>query len=134
MGQGGATLIIGPNGTRILYDFGNISGVRSIIPYLQSLNSTPDVGLDYAIVSHRDHYIGYKALIDAGYQIFVANYGSGSNKDSSLAKSSWLDMQKNPCGSCSTHTVRIENLSRKPCRLIVVAANGRVWHTASATE
>jgi beta-lactamase superfamily II metal-dependent hydrolase len=68
VGQGGCTLIIGPDGTRILYDFGNVSGNCHIIPYLENaIGLAPDDGFDYAIVSHRDrdHYVGYKALVAA---------------------------------------------------------------------
>ena len=77
IGQGGSTLIIGPNGTRILYDFGKRKGTRDILPYLESIQLKPDHGLHYAIVSHYDldHYEGYRALVDGGYDVMVANYG-----------------------------------------------------------
>ena len=39
IGQGGATLIIGPNGKRILYDFGKVGGDKNIVPYIHPLLS-----------------------------------------------------------------------------------------------
>ena len=93
VGQGGSTLIIGPDGTRILYDFGNVRGDRDIVPYLRDkVGLAPQQGLQFTIVSHRDtdHYVGYREVIEAGYDIIVANYDSGSSKTSLKIRKRWL--------------------------------------------
>ncbi len=86
VGQGGATLIIGPDGTRLLYDFGNIGRGEAIARYLlDMIKLAPEDGIHYAIVSHRDvaHYGGYAAVIQAGYTVLNANFDSGSRKPAS---------------------------------------------------
>lgn len=78
VGQGGGTLIIGPDGTRMIYDFGGREAVLTIVPYLrQYVHLAPEDGFHYTVVSHgdRDHYIGYRGLVRAGYQVLIANYG-----------------------------------------------------------
>lgn len=96
VGQGGATLIIGPDGTTIMYDFGRVAGKRYLVPYLQHV-----VGLergdhiDYAMVSHgdKDHYVGYQDVVEgAGIDIVQANYEPGTDKARSPTMLGyWLD-------------------------------------------
>lgn len=75
VGQGGATLIEGPNAT-ILYDFGGRKGDQLLVPYLKNLGYGATKPIQYSILSHRhkDHHYGYKDLINAEIDISVANY------------------------------------------------------------
>jgi beta-lactamase superfamily II metal-dependent hydrolase len=58
VGQGGCTLIIGPDGTRILYDSGKVAGTSDIVPYLRDVvGLAPQDGLQYTVVSHGDKVI-----------------------------------------------------------------------------
>ena len=86
VGQGGSTFITGPNGVKILYDFGRVPGARHIVPYLKErLNLKPGDGIDYAILSHadKDHYMGYRDVVDpakGGFNILKANFEPGAAK------------------------------------------------------
>jgi beta-lactamase superfamily II metal-dependent hydrolase len=80
--QGQSTLIIGPNGTTILYDGGyEAKGTTEVVPYLQSLGITTTQALDYMIASHRDtdHYRGLTEVINYGYDALHV-YDNGSDK------------------------------------------------------
>jgi beta-lactamase superfamily II metal-dependent hydrolase len=80
--QGQSTLIIGPNGVKILFDGGNeFKGTDEIVPYLQGLGITTATALDYMIVSHRDtdHYWGLTEVINYGYDALTV-YDNGSDK------------------------------------------------------
>lgn len=80
--QGQSTLIIGPNGTIILYDGGNeFKGTNEVVPYLQSIGITTNRTLDYIIASHRDtdHYMGLTEVMNYGYDALHV-YDNGSNK------------------------------------------------------
>lgn len=131
VGQGGSTLIIGPDGTRILYDFGNTGSDKDIVWYLRSqLKLDPAEGLHYTVVSHRDkdHYAGYRGVIQAGYEVLNANYGSGSRKRASkFMKKRWLDPAK---GTQAGEARPIPVGKRVPlgdtAELVVVVANGKV--------
>ena len=134
VGQGGSTLIIGPNGTRILYDFGKVSGDRDIVPYLRSkVGLAPQQGLHFTIVSHRDtdHYVGYREVIRAGYDVLVANYDSGSPKTSSKIRQRWLDpAETTTAGAVRPIPVGLPIALGDGARAIVVAANGRIYGDA----
>lgn len=98
VGQGGATLIVGPDGTRIMYDFGRVAGRHFIVPYLLGPRGKMKVGdaVDYAIVSHgdKDHYVGYKDFVST-FDVQGANYMPESDKkQTSLMRSMWLDPAK----------------------------------------
>ncbi|MCG9736439.1 MBL fold metallo-hydrolase [Pseudoalteromonas shioyasakiensis] len=96
VGQGGSTLIVGPNGTKILYDFGNKNGRDSLVPYLDSLG-WGSKKLHYSILSHKDqdHFNGYKGLIDGGYDFKIKNYVSGSsNKKGMKLNNNWFLVTK----------------------------------------
>ena len=78
--QGQCTLIIGPDGTTILYDGGEeTKGTYEVVPYLQALGITTSQALDYMIASHRhtDHYRGLTEVIDYGYDVLNI-YDNGS--------------------------------------------------------
>lgn len=131
VGQGGCTLIVGPNGTRILYDFGKVDGARHIVPYLREAASIlPEDGLHIAIVSHRDsdHYMGYKAVVEAGYKVLVANYDSGSPKQvQGTLKSHWFEpATKTAAGAPRSIPVGLRISLGNGAEAIVMAANGRV--------
>ena len=132
VGQGGSTLIVGPNGTRILYDFGPVNGNRDIVPYLRdTVGLQPSDALQYTIISHRDkdHYMGYRDVVEAGYDVTIANYGPGSPKPSTKSiRKNWLD----PAKKTTAGTVRAIPVGHSinlgdGAEAIVVAANGRIF-------
>jgi beta-lactamase superfamily II metal-dependent hydrolase len=130
VGQGGSTLIIGPDGTTILYDFGNIAGEKRIVPYLNTLSRvTPQRGIDFAIVSHadRDHFMGYGDVV-ARYPVRIANFEPGTDKTEGLFKARALEPSgKTPAGPFKPiplgHPIELGD----GARALVVAANARVW-------
>ncbi len=68
--QGQGVLIVGPNGTTVLFDAGyEFKGTDEVVPYLQGLGIPASQGLDYIIASHRDtdHYRGLTEVINHGY-------------------------------------------------------------------
>jgi competence protein ComEC len=131
VGQGGSTLIIGPNGTRILYDFGKVSGDRDIVPYLRDeVGLVPSQGIHFTIVSHRDtdHYVGYREVIQAGYDVLVANYGPGSPKTSAKISERWLEQaEKTTAGAVRPAPVGLPIALGDGAQALIVAANGRVY-------
>jgi beta-lactamase superfamily II metal-dependent hydrolase len=78
--QGQSTLIIGPNGTTILFDGGyEFKGTTEVVPYLQSIGIPASQSLDYIIASHRDtdHFVGLTEVITYGYNAYhVLDNGS----------------------------------------------------------
>jgi len=131
VGQGGCTLIIGPDGTRILYDFGAFDGRRDIVPYLRDVvKLDPSDGIQFAIVSHRDrdHYSGYRAVVEAGYNVLVANYDSGSPKLATTVQSLWLNpAKKTHAGAALPAPVGLAIALGDGAEALIVAANGQVW-------
>ena len=80
--QGQSTLIIGPDGTTILFDGGNeFKGTDEVVPYLQGLGITISQPLDYIIASHHDtdHYMGLTEVMNYGYDALHV-YNNGSDK------------------------------------------------------
>lgn len=80
--QGQSTLIIGPDGTTILYDGGNeFKGTNEVVPYLLGIGIPTTQALDYVIASHRDtdHYMGLTEVINYGYDVLHV-YDNGSDK------------------------------------------------------
>jgi beta-lactamase superfamily II metal-dependent hydrolase len=131
VGQGGSTLIIGPNGTRILYDFGGYPGNKDIVPYLRGVvKLQPSDGLHYTIVSHRDrdHYMGYKDVTEAGYDVLIANYDSGSpKKPTKTIQEQWLKPAGDTtAGKIKTIPVGFEISLGDGAKAIVMAANGQI--------
>lgn len=131
VGQGSSVLIIGPNGTRILYDFGRVKGDRDIVPYLRDkVGLAPQQGIHFTIVSHRDtdHYVGYREVIRAGYDVLVANYGPGSPKTSSKIRDRWLDpAEQTTAGAVRPAPVGLPIALGDGAQALIVAANGRVY-------
>jgi beta-lactamase superfamily II metal-dependent hydrolase len=79
--QGQSTLIIGPDGTTILFDGGySGKGTAEVSPYLQSLGINTSQPLDYIIASHMhtDHYVGLTEVINGGYDALNV-YVNGSD-------------------------------------------------------
>ena len=86
--QGQSTLIVGPNGTTILYDGGNeFKGTNIVVPYLQSLGINTSQPLDYIIASHRhtDHYRGLTEVMNYGYDALHV-YDNGSTTTNSFVQ------------------------------------------------
>jgi beta-lactamase superfamily II metal-dependent hydrolase len=80
--QGQGVLIIGPNGTTILFDGGTeFKGTDEVVPYLQSVGIATSQPLDYIIASHRDtdHYWGLTEVMNYGYDALNV-YDNGSDK------------------------------------------------------
>ncbi len=76
--QGGCTLIIGPDGTTILYDGGNENkGNDELIPYLQGLGIST---VDHVIAGHlhTDHYWGLTEMMNGGIDALRV-YENGSD-------------------------------------------------------
>lgn len=78
VGQGASTFIQGPDGTSLLYDFGDTGDGPRIVEYLKNLGISAGGSIDYAILSHRhlDHYFGYRDIVEANVDVRVANYDS----------------------------------------------------------
>lgn len=131
VGQGGSTLIIGPNGTRILYDFGKVRGDRDIVPYLRDrLGLAPEQGIHFTIVSHHDtdHYVGYREVVRAGFDVLVANYGPGSPKISAKIRERWLEpAESTTAGPVRPVPVGLPIALGNGAQALVVAANGRIY-------
>lgn len=131
VGQGGSTLIVGPNGTTILYDFGKPSRSKDLVEYLSKrAGISPGLGLDYAIVSHRhvDHYGGYKRVVDAGYDVKIANYAPLLSIGKASLKRYWSS------ASLTTKAGRVQKIPvglrialGDGAEAIVMAADGRVY-------
>ncbi len=133
IGQGGSTLIIGPDGTTILYDFGNVGRGGAIVDYLKdSVQITPSDGLDFTIVSHmdKDHYGGYVDVIKAGYNVRVANFYSGSDKHvTNNMDKVWLKpaREKTSAGDIVQLPVGLKIPLGDGAEARVIAANGKVF-------
>lgn len=131
VGQGGSTLIVGPDGTTILFDFGAVAGSRDIVPYLRAmLGLMPGEGLDYAMVSHgdKDHYFGYKDVVEADIDVLKANYEPGTKKaKSSTMLSAWFNpAKKTRAGAFKPIPVGLRINLGKGAEAFVAAANGVV--------
>lgn len=135
VGQGGSTLIIGPNGTKILYDFGRVAGKLYIVPYLkETLGLIPETGIDYAIISHadKDHYMGYSDVVSkdaGGFNIFRANFEPGTTKTSVTYKKYALDpaKEKTTAGAFRPIPLGFDIDLGNGAQAIVMAANGSVF-------
>ena len=85
VGWGASVLVIGPDGTTVLLDGGNTGkGTNRVVPYLQAVGIQTTDGLDYVIAGHQhcDHIGGLDEVINAGYDVHVANYYNGSSATS----------------------------------------------------
>jgi competence protein ComEC len=131
VGQGASTLLIGPDGTRILYDMGDRGRHERIIHYLQTVARIhPEDGLHYTFVSHphQDHYFGFRGIVSAGYDVLVANYGNGSPKSSVNIDRQWRNPAQNKTSSGAVRAVPVglKIALGGGATLAVVAANGKV--------
>lgn len=133
VGQGGSTLIIGPNGTSILYDFGNYNGTRDILPYLSGLPRLTRKTIDYTILSHndKDHYMGYYDTFNLGeFDVRIANYYSGDTTgfNSLLIQSRWaVPASKTTAGSPTAIPVGLTISIGDGAYVKVMAANGKIF-------
>ncbi|MCP4216341.1 MAG: MBL fold metallo-hydrolase [bacterium] len=101
--QGQSTLIVGPNGTTILYDGGaETKGTAEIAPYLQSLGINTSQALDYIILSHRhtDHYWGLTELMNYGYDALNV-YDNGSDYDNTYVQQFLTAAGNTTAGGCT---------------------------------
>ncbi len=129
-GQGGSTLIKGPNGTSILYDFGVKHAKKSLLPYLKSLGFSKDKPLDFAVLSHnhKDHFFGYKSLTEGGINVRIANYGNSDKADGKQLNSHWFaPSTKTLAGPVRSIPVGLRIALGKDAEAIVVAANGIIF-------
>lgn len=86
VGWGGSVLVKGPDGTTVLIEAGNTGkGTNEVVPYLTSIGIAPASGLDYVIGGHQhcDHIGGLDEVINAGYNVRIAQYANGSSYSSS---------------------------------------------------
>jgi competence protein ComEC len=131
VGQGGSTLIIGPNGSKILYDFGKKNGADSIVPYLNSLGFGNNKVIEYSILSHRDldHFYGYKGVVDSGFDFTVANYGPGGPpKEGTKLESNWKNSALDTtAGAIRDIPVGLNISLGDGAEMLVVASNGRIF-------
>ncbi len=133
VGQGGSTLIVGPDGTKVLYDFGNRGRGKRIVHYLEHIGIDSSVDIDYTIVSHRDsdHYSGYKDVIDAGYDVTRGNFGPGSPKPATRTMNRvWLgSAERTTAGAVRAIPLGMQIPLGDGALITVVAANGKVLQT-----
>jgi beta-lactamase superfamily II metal-dependent hydrolase len=90
VGWGSSVFVIGPDGTTVLLEAGDTGrGTSRVVPYLTSLGILSGQGLDYTIAGHQhcDHIGGLDEVIDAGYDVHVANFYNGSANTSSCVTS-----------------------------------------------
>ena len=133
-GQGGSTLIVGPNGTSILYDFGVKNGNKSLIPYLKKMGYSDANPIEYAMLSHdhKDHYYGYPELAEAKIDIIVANYGTKESDSGPLVNKKWFGPAKSTtAGEVRAIPVGLRISLGDSAEAIVVAANGRLMNGQS---
>lgn len=134
VGQGMSVLIVGPDGTSILYDFGNYVASKRLIPYLKTLGYDPEEGIDgfdYSILSHfdHDHFRGYHGLVHAGYDIRIANFGPrAAPEEANTLQNGWVE----PARATSAGTPKIIGSNRyfqlgSGAEARVIAANGRLF-------
>lgn len=131
VGQGGSNLIIGPDGTSIVYDFGRKSGRSTIVPYLKGEGFNKTKPIDYSFLSHRDldHYFGYKDLVESEIDIRIANYGPGGKKKDgkSLSKQWIIPAGKTSAGDIRDVPVGLTINLGEGAEARVVAANGKIF-------
>jgi len=132
VGQGGSTLIIGPDGTRLIYDFGNVGRGKAIVKYLTDhVGLQPDDGIHFTFVSHRDvdHYGGFVDLIKAGFDVQIANFDSGSDKfPTTRMKDVWITpASKTMAGKILPVPVGLRIPLGDGAEVRVIAANGKIF-------
>ncbi len=126
--QGQSTLIIGPDGTTLLYDGGaETKGNTEVIPYLQGLGIDTTRSLDYVVISHRhtDHYRGVTEVLEGGYDALNI-YDNGSDYDNIYVQQFLTASASTSAGSVQAmqlgQVIPLGNGARATC----VAVNGSV--------
>jgi beta-lactamase superfamily II metal-dependent hydrolase len=126
--QGQSTLIIGPDGTTILYDGGNeFKGTNEVVPYLQSIGITTAQTLDYIITSHlhTDHYRGLTEVMNYGYDALNV-YDNGSTNYNTFVQDFYNAAAATTAGGVTAmtlgQTISLGNGATATC----VAVNGSV--------
>jgi beta-lactamase superfamily II metal-dependent hydrolase len=105
--QGQSTLIIGPNGTTILYDGGyEFKGTTELVPYLQSVGITTAQPLDYIIASHlhTDHFVGLTETMNYGYDALHV-YDNGSDYSNSFVDAFYAAASGTSAGGVTAMTL-----------------------------
>ncbi len=130
VGQGGSTLIVGPDGSTILFDYGAVAGRHDIVPYLRAmLGLKAREGIDYAMVSHgdKDHYMGYKDVATE-FDVLKANYEPGTKKArTAMMNANWFNpAKKTKAGAFKPVPVGLQISLGKGAKAFIVAANGVV--------
>lgn len=129
--QGASTLIIGPDGTTVLYDGGyEFKGTTEVVPYLQGLGITTAQPLDYIIAGHRDtdHYRGLTEVINTGYDALYI-YDNGSDKTNTYWQEFETAAATTSAGAVTAMTLgQVINLGNG-ATATVVAVNGSVIGT-----
>ena len=129
VGWGGAVLVKGPDGTTVLLEGGDTGkGNSEIVPYLQSIGITPAAGLDYTIVGHQhcDHMGGLDEVINAGYDVHVANYYNGSSNSTTCVTSWNSAAATTTAGSPVSMGVGTQILLGSGAKITCVARNGSI--------
>ncbi len=131
--QGQSTLIVGPDGTTILFDGGyETKGTNEVVPYLNSIGISPRTNLDYVIASHRDtdHFVGLTEVINYGYKPQHV-YDNGSDKYNTYVQSFLNAAATTPAGGVTAllpgTVINLGGGATATC----VAANGSVIGTGA---
>lgn len=129
VGWGASLLVKGPDGTTVLMDAGNTGkGTGEVVPYLQSIGIQPANGLDYTIVSHQhcDHNGGMDEVINAGYNVRVANFYNGSSYSTSCVTGWNTAAATTTAGAPVSMPVGTEILLGNGAKLTCIARNGSI--------
>lgn len=126
---GGSVLVIGPDGTTVLLEGGDTGmGTDYVVPYLQSVGIDDTDGLDYTIAGHQhcDHIGGLDEVVNAGYDVHVANYYNGSSNTSGCVTGWNTAAATTTAGSPVSMTVgTVINLG-SGAKLTCIARNGSI--------
>ncbi|HET6201502.1 MAG TPA: fibronectin type III domain-containing protein [Planctomycetota bacterium] len=129
VGWGGSVLVRGPNGTTVLLEAGKThDGADVVVPYLDSIGIPAAMGLDYMILGHHhnDHVGGMDEVIEAGYDVHVANYENGSTEPHS-SYDQWVEAaQGTTAGAPVPMPVGAQILLGNGATLTCVARNGSI--------
>lgn len=126
--QGHCALIIGPDGTTVLYDGGNqYKGTNEVVPYLISQGITTSQAINYIVASHRDtdHYVGLTEVMNYGYDALNV-YDNGSTKTNYFVDQFILAAQNTTAGAVTPITLGQVIPLGYGATATVVASNGYV--------
>jgi beta-lactamase superfamily II metal-dependent hydrolase len=129
VGWGNSVLVKGPDGTTVLLEAGNTGkGTGKVVPYLQSIGLTPAMGLDYVIGGHQhcDHIGGLDEVINAGYNVRIANYYNGSSYTSSCVDGWNAAAATTSGGAPRVPLVGTQLALGSGATMTIVAVNGRI--------